>query len=86
MSSSLRPSNWSLRARLLTGQILVLIAVCAGISAISQIGVEQLLVRRLDGRLGESLLRAELMFGEPVPPAWRAPSSAGADEPGLWAR
>lgn len=75
MSSNPRPSrpgSWSLRARLLTGQVLLLAAVCVGIAAVTEVALYQYLVSVLDGQLHEVGHRASMLFGEPPPPPpWR---------------
>ncbi len=52
---------------------MVLIAVCAGITIVTQIGIQQVLRDRLDVRLEESLVRARVIHGQEVPRAWRFP-------------
>jgi two-component system OmpR family sensor kinase len=51
----------------------VLMAVCAGITIVTQIGIQQVLRDRLDVRLEESLVRAQVIDGQEVPRAWRFP-------------
>ncbi|MCG5432933.1 HAMP domain-containing histidine kinase [Mycobacterium sp. MYCO198283] len=74
MSSSRLLSGWSLRARLLAGQILLLATVCVGIAAATELALYQYLVHQLDERLDEVGRRSAVMFGEPPPPPppWRA--------------
>ena len=75
MSSNPRPSgprSWSLRARLLIGQVLLLAAVCVGIAAVTELALYQYLVSALDSQLHEVGHRASMLFGEPPPPPpWR---------------
>ena len=71
MSSNLRASGWSLRARLLIGQVLLLAAVCVGIAAVTELALHQYLYGQLDDQLRESAHRAAMMYGEPPPPPWR---------------
>lgn len=73
MSSNLRPSRWSLRARLLVGQVLLLAAVCLGIAAVTELALYQYLVSALDSQLREVGHRAAVQFGQPPPPPppWR---------------
>lgn len=75
MSSSPRPStpgSWSLRARLLIGQVFLLATVCVGIAAVTELALYQYLVSALDSQLHEVGHRASVLFGEPPPPPpWR---------------
>ena len=94
MSSNLRASTWSLRARLLIGQVLLLAAVCVGIAAITELALHQYLYGQLDDQLRESAHRAAMMYGDPpppLPPPWRdnrppmarpGPGPAFLDAPG----
>ena len=74
MSSS-RPAStrraWSLRLRLLVGQIVVLAVVCVGITAATELALLHHLVAQLDGQLAGRLLP----LGTDVPrterPGWR---------------
>ena len=60
MSSNLRASTWSLRARLLIGQVLLLAAVCVGIAAITELALHQYLYGQLDDQLkGERAPRGD---------------------------
>ncbi len=69
---ALNPRSWSLRARLLVGQILMLAAVCFGIAAVTEIALYQYLVSALDSELREVGHRATVMYGTPPPPPpWR---------------
>lgn len=70
--NSLRPSTWSLRARLLVGQIVVLVSVCLGIAAVTELALYQYLTSALDSQLREVGHRAAVLYGEPPPPPpWR---------------
>ncbi|WP_059014172.1 HAMP domain-containing sensor histidine kinase [Mycobacterium sp. M26] len=68
MSSNLRASNWSLSARLLVGQVMLLAAVCVGIGAVTVVALYQYLVGEVDAQLRETAHRAAMMYGEPLPP------------------
>ena len=68
MSSSLRASSWSLRRRLLIGQILLLALVCIGIGAATELALNQYLVHQLDRQLVEATGRSAMMSGLPPPP------------------
>lgn len=74
MSSS-RPANtrrvWSLRIRLLVGQVVVLAVVCIGITAATELALLHHLVAQLDGQLGGTSYRSALMYPEPKHPGWR---------------
>ena len=68
MSSNLRASNWSLSARLLVGQVLLLAVVCVGIGAVTLGALYQYLAGEVDAQLRETAHRSAMMFkGEPVP-------------------
>ncbi len=68
MSSSLRASTWSLRARLLIGQVFLLAAVCVGIGAVTVFALYQYLVGQVDDQLRDSAHRSSIIYGEPPPP------------------
>ncbi|OBI48614.1 cell wall metabolism sensor histidine kinase WalK [Mycobacterium sp. E796] len=74
MSSS-RPARtrrvWSLRLRLLVGQIVVLAVVCIGITAATELALLHHLVAQLDGQLAGTSYRSALMYPEPKRPGWR---------------
>jgi two-component system OmpR family sensor kinase len=67
MSSS-RPANtrraWSLRLRLLVGQVVVLALVCIGITAATELALNHHLVKQLDGQLAGTSYRSALMYPE----------------------
>ncbi|MBS9535773.1 HAMP domain-containing histidine kinase [Mycobacterium sp. M1] len=74
MSSSPPPSPgrpWSLRARLLAGQIAVLVIACLGIGAVTAFALHQYLVTQLDKQLSDAVHRSSRLHGEPPPPSWR---------------
>ena len=66
MSSNLRASTWSLSARLLVGQVLLLAAVCVGIGAVTLGALYQYLAGEVDAQLRETAHRSAMMFGVPV--------------------
>ena len=74
MSSS-QPASarrvWSLRLRLLVGQVVVLAVVCVGITAVTELALLHHLVKQLDGQLGGTSYRSALMYPEPKRPGWR---------------
>ncbi|MBV8786357.1 MAG: HAMP domain-containing histidine kinase [Mycobacterium sp.] len=62
---------WSLRLRLLVGQIVVLAFVCVGITAVTELALLHHLVKQLDGQLAGTSYRSALMYPEPARPGWR---------------
>jgi two-component system, OmpR family, sensor kinase len=62
---------WSLRLRLLVGQIVVLAVVCIGITAATELALLHHLVAQLDGQLAGTSYRSALMYPEPKRPGWR---------------
>ena len=76
MCSSLpgRPSrrSWSLRARLLAGQIALLTLACLGIGAVTELALHQYLVAQLDHQLSDAAHRSARLHGQPpAPPGHR---------------
>ncbi|MGD1110936.1 MAG: HAMP domain-containing sensor histidine kinase [Mycobacterium sp.] len=74
MSSSQPASSrrvWSLRLRLLAGQLIVLALVCIGITAATELSLNHHLVKQLDAQLGAASYRSALMYPEPNRPGWR---------------
>ncbi|MCV7234809.1 sensor histidine kinase [Mycobacterium branderi] len=71
MSSS-RPASvrraWSLRVRLLVGQVIVLTIACVGIGAVTELALYRYLVGQLDVQVHDASHRSVRMFGEPPPP------------------
>jgi two-component system OmpR family sensor kinase len=65
-----RPSRWSLRARLLAGQLALLAAVCVGIAAVTEVALYRYLVGDLDGQLVQIAQRSSMMERRPPPPAY----------------
>ncbi|WP_407686158.1 sensor histidine kinase [Mycobacterium sp. HUMS_1102779] len=68
-SSGSRPSAnprrvWSLRLRLLVGQVVVLAVVCIGITAATELSLLRHLVTQLDGQLAGTSYRSALMYPE----------------------
>lgn len=72
MSSSPRRSRparqWSLRARLLAGQLALLAAVCVGIAAVTEVALYRYLVGELDSQLLQMTQRSSVMERRPPPP------------------
>lgn len=85
MSSSrpVRPRRiWSLRLRLLVGQIVVLAFVCIGITAVTELALYHHLVAQLDGQLGAASYRSALMYRQPRHPQPPEPPPPPAVGPG----
>src|SRR6476469_6109671 len=63
----LSPSTWSLRARLLVGQVLLLALVCIAIGAATELALRQYLVNQLDQNLHDASHRSAIMATFPPP-------------------
>jgi two-component system OmpR family sensor kinase len=63
----LAPSTWSLQARLLIGQVLLLALVCVGIGAATELALRQYLIHQLDQNLVDTSHRSALMASLPPP-------------------
>ncbi|MEO6793124.1 MAG: HAMP domain-containing sensor histidine kinase [Mycobacterium sp.] len=61
--------SWSLRARLLAGQIALLAVACLGIGAVTELALYQYLVSQLDHQLHDAARRSARLHGPP-PPMW----------------
>jgi two-component system, OmpR family, sensor kinase len=85
MSSS-QPASprraWSLRQRLLVGQIVVLAVVCLGITTVTELALGHHLVKQLDGQLAGTSYRSALMYPEPKRPGWRHEPHTFTPRPG----
>lgn len=71
MSSNRLPElrrPWSLRARLLAGQIALLTVACLGIGAVTELALYQFLVGQLDHQLYDAARRSARLHGQPPPP------------------
>jgi two-component system OmpR family sensor kinase len=62
---------WSLRFRLLVGQILILVIVCVGIGAATEFALYKYLVAQLDTQLHDASQRSVRIFLEPPMAPWR---------------
>ena len=62
---------WSLRFRLLVGQVVVLAVVCLGIGAATELSLYRYLVAQLDTQLRDASQRSVRIFGEPASAPWR---------------
>ncbi len=63
--------TWSLRLRLLIGQVVVLAIVCVGIGAVTELALYRYLVGQLDTELHDASHRSVRIFGEPPTAPWR---------------
>ncbi|CAJ1494819.1 sensor histidine kinase [[Mycobacterium] burgundiense] len=61
------PGRWSLTARLVVGQVLLLALVCIGIGAATELALRQYLMTQLDHSLNDSSRRSAMMAGLPPP-------------------
>ncbi|WP_396932359.1 sensor histidine kinase [Mycolicibacterium sp.] len=68
MFSNLRASTRSLSARLLIGQLCLLLVVCLGIGAVTILALHQYLIGEVDNQLRETAHRSAVIYGEPPPP------------------
>ncbi|MCV7029495.1 sensor histidine kinase [Mycobacterium sherrisii] len=59
---------WSLRLRLLVGQVVVLALVCVGITAATELSLNHHLMRQLDAQLDGTSHRSALLYPEPNHP------------------
>ena len=66
--ASILGNRWSLRARLLAGQVLLLAAVCAGIAGVTELWLNQYLVSELDNELLQIAQRSSGLERRPPPP------------------
>lgn len=64
------PGTWSLRARLLVGQVLLLALVCAGVGVGTEWALRGFLTNQLDGQVRDASARSALLSGLPPPPAF----------------
>jgi two-component system, OmpR family, sensor kinase len=62
---------WSLRFRLLIGQVVVLAVVCIGIGAVTELALYKYLVAQLDTQLQDASQRSVRIFAEPPTAPWR---------------
>jgi len=62
---------WSLRLRLLIGQIVVLAIVCIGIGAATELALYKYLLAQLDTQLHDASQRSVRIFAEPSTAPWR---------------
>ncbi len=62
---------WSLRFRLLVGQVVILAIVCVGIGAVTELALYRYLVGQLDTQLHDASHRSVRIFDEPPSAPWR---------------
>ena len=63
--------GWSLRFRLLVGQVVVLVIVCIGIGAATELALYKYLLAQLDTQLHDASQRSARIFAEPPTAPWR---------------
>jgi two-component system, OmpR family, sensor kinase len=63
--------TWSLRFRLLIGQVVVLAVVCIGIGAATELALYKYLLAQLDTQLQDASQRSVRIFAEPPTAPWR---------------
>jgi two-component system OmpR family sensor kinase len=63
--------GWSLRLRLLVGQLVVLVIVCVGIGAATELALYKYLLAQLDTQLHDASQRSVRIFAEPPTAPWR---------------
>jgi two-component system, OmpR family, sensor kinase len=63
--------TWSLRFRLLVGQVIVLAIVCIGIGAVTELALYRYLVGQLDTNLHDASQRSVRIYAEPPTLHWR---------------
>jgi two-component system, OmpR family, sensor kinase len=63
--------TWSLRLRLLVGQVVVLAIVCVGIGAVTELALYRYLVGQLDINVHDASQRSVRIFSEPPLTHWR---------------
>lgn len=76
------PRDWSLRARLLAGQLVLLALVCVVIGSVTELALHQFLVGKLDTQLVRADHRSEAAVtgGHPGPPGWHPPATGPGPE------
>ncbi|MGV0700472.1 sensor histidine kinase [Mycobacterium novum] len=84
-SESLRAGtrrSWSLRARLLAGQVALLTVACLGIGAVTELALYQYLVSQLDHQLSDAARRSARLHGQPPAPPGHRPRHRPRPGPG----
>jgi two-component system OmpR family sensor kinase len=71
------PSAWSLRARLLAGQVALLAVVCLGIAAVTEAALYRYLIGEMDGQLAQITQRSSLIERRGPPPPTPPPPLPG---------
>ncbi|WP_048474084.1 sensor histidine kinase [Mycolicibacterium chlorophenolicum] len=77
------PRSWSLRARLLVTQVVLLAVVCAGIGLATEFALQRFLMNQLDEQVVEAGRRSSVIyqFGPPPPPPDIGTSDGTMDPP-----
>jgi len=80
------PRTWSLRARLLVTQVILLAVVCAGIGVATEFALQRFLMHQLDQQVSETGHRSAIIYelGPPPPPGFsphRPRPGMGFDRP-----
>src|SRR3954452_11761207 len=77
------PRSWSLRARLLASQIVLLALVCGAIGVGTAFALQRFLTDQLDDRVAETARRSTGLFefGPPQPSPGMAPMLPGSHQP-----
>jgi len=84
-TSRLSPRRWSLRARLLVGQMVLLVTVVVGIGVTTEFALQQFLVKQVDSQLEGAQKQALISVGGGPflgPPFNPGPGGPGPDGPG----
>ncbi|GED97012.1 sensor histidine kinase [Gordonia crocea] len=63
----LSPNTWSLRTRLMVGQVIMLMLVCVGVGITTEIALRHYLVGQLDTTVREAVHRSMVMSDHPPP-------------------
>lgn len=74
--------SWSLRARLLAGQVALLTVACLGIGAVTELALYQYLVSQLDHQLSDAARRSARLHGQPPAPPGHRPRHRPRPGPG----
>ena len=78
------PRTWSLRARLLATQVVLLALVCAAVGVGTELALQHFLMNQLDDRLAETARRSTgLLEFRPAPPPGVSPAPGVFPPPGL---
>ena len=81
--TALVPARWSLRTRLLVGQVVLLALVCLAIGAVTEFALRNYLIGQVDEELREVSHRSTMMTANPRPPH---PPGLGPGHQRRWTR